>query len=69
MEIIFNGERKYYEEGSTVSTFIKQERVNTRLHFSIFVNKDSIIPEEFDTTVLHDGDKLELLYLAGGGTV
>ena len=67
MTITVAGNRKEYDEGLTVSNLIEVENVENPLYVTVTINDDFLKSDEFETTVLKDGDVVEFLYFMGGG--
>ena len=67
MTITVAGNRKEYDEGLTVSKLIEVENVENPLYVTVTINDDFLKSDEFETTVLKDGDVVEFLYFMGGG--
>jgi len=66
MKLTVNGSAMEYTGKTTLNALIGQlqmnaERVAVELNLSIVPKKD------WDTTELHDGDKLEIVHFVGGG--
>lgn len=61
-----NGRDFNWDEGLTVSELLKRK---TYTYHKIVVKiNDVVIPnEEFDTTVIHDGDDVKAIHLLAGG--
>lgn len=67
MTITVAGNKKEYAEGLTVAALIEAEQVENPLYVTVTINDDFVKSDEFDTTVLKDGDSVEFLYFMGGG--
>ena len=67
MNITVAGKKKEYPQGLTVSKLIEAENVESPLYVTVTINDDFVKSDEFDTTVLKDGDEVEFLYFMGGG--
>ena len=66
MHLFVNGEKKSLSDGGTLSQFIselgmKGDRVAVEL------NREIVPRAQWETTVLNDGDKLEIVHFVGGG--
>lgn len=61
------GNKKEYEEGLTVAQLIEKEDVENPLYISVTINDEFVEREDFDKTVIQDGDEIEFLYFMGGG--
>lgn len=67
MTITVAGKKKEYNDGLTVRELIEAEDVESPLYVTVTVNDDFVKSDEFDTTVIKDGDEVEFLYFMGGG--
>lgn len=67
MTITVAGVKKEYAEGLTVKQLIEAENVENPLYVTVTINDDFVKSDEFDTTVINDGDEIEFLYFMGGG--
>lgn len=67
MKITVAGTKKEFEEGLTISKLIELENVETPEYVTVSVNEEFAQRDDFDTTVLKDGDEVEFLYFMGGG--
>ncbi|MGN1202607.1 MAG: sulfur carrier protein ThiS [Eubacterium sp.] len=67
MTITVAGKKKEYPEGLTVKQLIEAEDVESPLYVTVTINDDFVKSDEFDTTVINDGDEIEFLYFMGGG--
>jgi sulfur carrier protein len=66
MVLHINGEEKEFPDGLTLPALVahlgmKPDRVAVELNLSI------VQRSQWDTTPLHDGDKLEIVHFVGGG--
>lgn len=67
MTITVAGTKKEYAEGLTVKQLVEAENVENPLYVTVTINDDFVKSDEFDTTVVNDGDEIEFLYFMGGG--
>lgn len=67
MFITVAGEKKELESGLTVAKLIVDEKVETPEYVTVTINDEFIDSEDFENTVLKDGDTVEFLYFMGGG--
>jgi sulfur carrier protein len=51
----------------TVAKLLEAEKVEMPLYVTVSVNDEFMKREEFETTLLKDGDSIEFLYFMGGG--
>ena len=68
MKLTINGESAEFEEESfSVSELLKRKEVKMPDMVSVEYNSDMLDRENFDSTMVKDGDQLEFLYFMGGG--
>ena len=67
MTITVAGYKKEYEEGLTVAALIEKEDVENAAYVTVTLNDDFVEKDNFETTVLKEGDVVEFLYFMGGG--
>lgn len=67
MKITVAGTKKDFEEGLTISKLIELENVETPEYVTVSVNEEFAQRDDFETTILKDGDEVEFLYFMGGG--
>ena len=66
MPLTVNGDPHPWREGLTVQALLAEKNYTFPLRV-IFVNKQLVKKENIPTTVLHDGDQVEVVHLIGGG--
>jgi len=66
MKIIINGETKEFEKELTLEDIIISLGLEGKV-MAAAVNMEIVKQDKWSETVLHDGDKLELLDFVGGG--
>ena len=66
MTITVNGDPHPCGEGLTVEALLR-EKVYTFPLKVVFVNKQVVKRDRLATTILHDGDVVEVVHLIGGG--
>ena len=66
MRIILNGFQEELPENSTVSSVINSNQ-EFEVHMIVELNHRFIHQKDYETTVLKDGDVLELIHPAFGG--
>jgi thiamine biosynthesis protein ThiS len=66
MEIILNGERKQVGEGLTVAQLLQQLAV-TPERVAVEVNLTVLTRAQHPTTLLQEGDRVEIVQIIGGG--
>ena len=67
MRIILSGKNQDVKESITVAQLIEQEQLETPKHVKVAVNDDFVEVDEFEKTVLQEGDVVEFLIFMGGG--
>lgn len=66
MALTVNGETHPWREGLTIGVLLAEKRFSYPLK-TVFVNGVRIDRKAHDTTVLSDGDVVEVLHLMSGG--
>ena len=66
MNLIVNGEKKEFEENSTLQTVITSLKIEDKV-MAAAVNMEIVKKDEWNTYVVKEDDKLELLQFVGGG--
>lgn len=67
MKLTVAGITREYEDGLTVSELIEKENVETPQYVTVTINDDFVGNDDFEQTVLKNGDSVEFLYFMGGG--
>ncbi|MBE6836025.1 MAG: sulfur carrier protein ThiS [Ruminococcaceae bacterium] len=67
MKITVAGKLKEYSDGLTVKQLIEAEEVENPLYVTVTLNDEFVNSEDFDKTVINDGNVIEFLYFMGGG--
>ena len=67
MKITVAGNKKEVNEGLTIAQLVIDEKVEMPDYVTVTVNDDFVEHEDFESTVLKDGDNVEFLYFMGGG--
>ena len=67
MTITVAGNKKEYEAGLNITTLVEKENVENPLYVTVTVNDEFVERDNFDSTILKDGDVVEFLYFMGGG--
>ena len=68
MKLTINGETvELAEESLNVSELLKKRDVKMPDMVSVEYNGEMLDRENFDSTIVKDGDELEFLYFMGGG--
>ena len=66
MTLTVNGDPHPCQEGLTVEGLLREKTYTFPLRV-ILVNQQVVKREQIPTTVLHDGDVVEVIHLIGGG--
>ena len=66
MTVVVNGERRDVRDGATVTQLLESFGVNPQL-VAVEVNVDIVRRDQYPTTVLRDGDAVEIVHMVGGG--
>lgn len=66
LHITVNGEPREIAEGTTVSQLLESLGVNPQL-VAVEVNVDIVPRGQYSTTVLRQGDAVEIVHMVGGG--
>ena len=66
MKFRLNGEETELAEGATVGQVV-DGAVRDRSRIAVEKNREIVPRATFDETVVHDGDVIEIVTLAGGG--
>lgn len=66
MQIVFNGQPRQTADGMTVAALLHELQLAGK-PLAVEVNFQLVPREEHEERVLHEGDQLEVVTLAGGG--
>ena len=66
MRVQINGEKQEVAEGITLSEFVKQWSLQPE-RVAIELNRTVVPRREWPTTMLGEGDRLEIVHFVGGG--
>jgi sulfur carrier protein len=66
MKIIVNGEPREFDDNKTLQEILKTLSLEGKV-MAAAVNMNIVKQDSWETYVVHDGDKLELLDFVGGG--
>ncbi len=61
-----NGKEREIAEGITVGQLLDEQRIRREM-VTVQLNGVILEREQYDTTVLQEGDEIEFLYYMGGG--
>ena len=67
MKITVNEEQQEVREGLSISDLIKENDVAQPEMVSVQLNEEFVDRDDFDATILKDGDVVDFLYFMGGG--
>lgn len=67
MNITVAGVKKEVKDGLTVAELLKEENVDSPEYVTVTRNDDFVEFDQFEETVLNEGDNIEFLYFMGGG--
>ncbi|MGB8490624.1 MAG: sulfur carrier protein ThiS [Bacteroidales bacterium] len=67
MKILLNNrEEEFAEETLNIDRLLEIKKFSFRMRI-VKVNGNLIPKEEYSTTIIHDGDSIQMLYLMSGG--
>ncbi len=66
MQITVNGENKALDSALTIENFLKQLNVDPR-KVAVERNLEIVPKSKFDSVLIDDGDRLEIVHFIGGG--
>jgi sulfur carrier protein len=67
MKILLNNrDEEFVNDTLSVSEMLLQKKFSFRMRI-IKINGNLILKENYDTTLIHDGDNVQMLYLMSGG--
>lgn len=67
MKILLNGrEEEFANEKMSVNEMLLMKKFSFRMRI-IKINDILIAKDKYDSEIIHDGDKVEMLYLMSGG--
>lgn len=66
MTIVVNGERKECADGLSLADFVVQLGLKAD-RVAVELNRDIAARNRWSETVLHEGDRLEIVHFVGGG--
>lgn len=67
MTITVAGNKKEYEDGLNITILVGKRKCENPLYVTVTVNDEFVERDNFDSTILKDGDVVEFLYFMGGG--
>jgi sulfur carrier protein len=66
MQLIINGESRELDEGISIAQMLEQSDLAAK-RIAVEVNEQIIPKGRHAQTLLHDGDKIEIIHAIGGG--
>ena len=69
MKITVNEEQQEVREGINISELIKENNVAQPEMVSVQLNEEFVDRDDFEATILKDGDVVDFLYFMGGGNL
>ena len=69
MKLQINGKETEIKDGANVTELLVEQQVKMPEMVSVELNDQILKREEFDATVLNEGDRVEFIYFMGGGYV
>lgn len=69
MQITANGKAAEVSGGITIAELLREQKVATPEYVSVELNGEILDREDFASTVVIEGDKVEFLYFMGGGVL
>lgn len=67
MRLVVNGELRELEEGATVARLFAVLEIDSTYR-AVAVNAQVVSRQDYSTTVLKDGDRIEIIQAVAGGT-
>jgi thiamine biosynthesis protein ThiS len=66
VQVMVNDEPKRVPAGATVADLVAKLGLGPR-RVAVEVNREIVMRATYDSTVLHDGDTVEIIHFVGGG--
>jgi len=66
MRVLVNGNEQEIEPNTTVTALMTAYQLQPK-HVAVEINCDLVPRRQFDSTVIQEGDRLEIVTLVGGG--
>lgn len=66
MNLIINGENLEFESGKNIDEILSILGVEAKI-FAVVVNANLVKKEDYKSTILREGDRIEMLQFMGGG--
>lgn len=64
--IMLNGRQCNWQPGLTVEKLLEIEKF-TYPRITVIINKDIVQPEDYNSTIINDGDEVQVVHLMAGG--
>lgn len=64
--IYVNGKKEEYPDGIKISDLLKEKKVRPEV-LTVELNDEIVKRDEYETLVLKEGDRLEIIFFMGGG--
>lgn len=68
MQITANGKAAEVTDGVTITGLLAEPKVETPEYVSVELNGEILDREDFEATIVNQGDVVEFLYFMGGGS-
>ena len=68
MKILVNGTEQEIERAISLLDLIKENKVEQPDMVSVQINGEFILREQFNSTIISEGDEVDFLYFMGGGS-
>lgn len=68
MKILVNGTEQEIESAISLLDLIKKNKVEQPDMVSVQINGEFILREQFNSTIISEGDEVDFLYFMGGGS-
>ena len=66
MRVLVNGSEQEIEPNSTVAALLARHQLQPN-HAAVEINLDLVLRRDYASTVLREGDRVEIVTLVGGG--
>lgn len=66
MRLIINGQNREFRDVSSLAELVRELDISVP-HFAVAVNSQVISKAGYESTVIRDGDKIEIVHAVGGG--
>jgi sulfur carrier protein len=69
MKVKVNGKDVIFEQEVNVNEFLEVQKVEMKDYVTVQINDELMDRDDFEYTIVRDGDIVEFLYFMGGGTL